>query len=39
MIRAPFSSAANKVFKSNDGGDSWTVISPDLTTNTTATRS
>ncbi len=25
--------AANKVFKSNDGGDSWTVISPDLTTN------
>ena len=25
--------AANKVFKSSDGGDSWTVISPDLTTN------
>ena len=26
--------AANKVFKSTDHGDSWTVISPDLTTNT-----
>jgi photosystem II stability/assembly factor-like uncharacterized protein len=25
--------AANKVFKSSDRGDSWTVISPDLTTN------
>jgi photosystem II stability/assembly factor-like uncharacterized protein len=25
--------AANRVFKSNDRGDSWTVISPDLTTN------
>ena len=25
--------AANKVFKSNDRGDSWTAISPDLTTN------
>jgi photosystem II stability/assembly factor-like uncharacterized protein len=25
--------AANKVFKSTDRGDSWTVISPDLTTN------
>ena len=25
--------AANKVFKSNDRGDSWTVVSPDLTTN------
>lgn len=25
--------AANKVFRSNDRGDSWTVISPDLTTN------
>ena len=25
--------AANKVFKSNDKGDSWTVMSPDLTTN------
>ena len=24
---------ANKVFKSNDRGDSWTAISPDLTTN------
>jgi photosystem II stability/assembly factor-like uncharacterized protein len=27
-------SAANKVFRSNDRGDSWAVISPDLTTNT-----
>ena len=27
------SSAANKVFKSTDRGDSWTVISPDLTSN------
>ena len=26
--------AANRVFKSTDHGDSWTVISPDLTTNT-----
>ena len=26
--------AANKVFKSTDRGDSWTAISPDLTTNT-----
>jgi Sortilin, neurotensin receptor 3, len=26
--------AANKVFKSTDRGDSWTVISPDLTSNT-----
>jgi hypothetical protein len=26
--------AANKVFRSNDRGDSWAVISPDLTTNT-----
>jgi len=25
--------AANKVFRSNDRGDSWAVISPDLTTN------
>ena len=25
--------AANRVFRSNDRGDSWTVISPDLTTN------
>jgi photosystem II stability/assembly factor-like uncharacterized protein len=25
--------AANRVFKSNDRGDSWTAISPDLTTN------
>ena len=25
--------AANRVFKSSDRGDSWTVISPDLTTN------
>ncbi len=25
--------AANKVFRSNDRGDSWNVISPDLTTN------
>jgi photosystem II stability/assembly factor-like uncharacterized protein len=26
--------AANRVFRSNDRGDSWAVISPDLTTNT-----
>ncbi|NQW02563.1 MAG: hypothetical protein HQ485_00885 [Acidobacteria bacterium] len=26
--------AANKVFRSSDRGDSWSVISPDLTTNT-----
>ena len=26
--------AANKVFKSTDRGDSWTVLSPDLTSNT-----
>ncbi len=26
--------AANKVFRSNDRGDSWAAISPDLTTNT-----
>ena len=29
--------AANRVFSSNDRGDSWTVLSPDLTTNTDRT--